>query len=613
VKGFAAADEMGMAFGWLPEGKGAIAYRVVKDDAVSPPHAQGMRIERLDSAGAGLRQPIHLPLHRARDYRVALWAKAEQDGGQEIEVSIRKPAAKGEGKVLVKARLGLVGAEWRRFEATLQVDGAKREEQLDFLVTANRPGGLLLDEITLFPADAVAGFDPDVVRMLKESRLPLLRFPGGNFVSGYHWRDGVGPSDRRPTRVNRPWKMLECNDVGTDEWIAFCRAVGCEPMICVNAGDGKSEDAAAWVEYCNGAPATPSAPAGPMGRLRAANGHEQPYRVKYWEIGNELYGKWQIGHCAPEEYAERYRRFHDAMAAVDPAIKFIANGQSVAWNRPLVEQDADILRSVSIHTLVGQSLPDKFTSQGAYTKIIAGTWDYENVLRRQRDQMAAKVSEPRLALTELQIMIGADHSRYPRNQTIAEALFFSGTLHSCVRVGDFVELITHSALVNHGGGLRKRHELVFAAPVHWAHWMYSTQDCLTPASIAVRGPSLGEAEKGAKGAEKLGTAAAKRPVVPCLDALALTDETGARLSLFVANRHPSQGLTATMRIDGLPKAGAAAAKAEITTLSGDSVAASNSEEHPDAVHPIATTQKTTGGVLTHEFPPLSLTRIKIGR
>src|SRR5206468_5093319 len=111
------------------------------------------------------------------------------------------------------------------------------------------------------------------------------RWPGGNFVSTYHWEDGVGPLDSRPTKANFAWGALELNTFGTDEFISFCRAVGCEPMICVNAGSGTPEEAARWIEYCNG-PAT-----SPMGKLRAANGHPEPFHVKHWEVGNELWGK----------------------------------------------------------------------------------------------------------------------------------------------------------------------------------------------------------------------------------------------------------------------------------------------------------------------------------
>ena len=115
---------------------------------------------------------------------------------------------------------------------------------------------------------------------MTDVRLPMLRFPVGNFVSGYHWRDGIGPVDQRPILPNPAWPIIEWNDVGTDEWLQLCNLVGCEPLICVNAGDGTPQEAADWVAYCNSGTETP------MGALRAANGRVQPYNVRRWEIGN---------------------------------------------------------------------------------------------------------------------------------------------------------------------------------------------------------------------------------------------------------------------------------------------------------------------------------------
>ena len=126
-----------------------------------------------------------------------------------------------------------------------------------FAITADKPGQFVIARVLLLPADHIDRADPDVIRFLKESRLPILRWPGGNFVSTYHWGDGVGPIEQRPTLPNYAWGQQENNFFGTDEFIAFCRAVGCEPMICVNAGSGTPAEAAQWVEYCNGDAQTP--------------------------------------------------------------------------------------------------------------------------------------------------------------------------------------------------------------------------------------------------------------------------------------------------------------------------------------------------------------------
>ncbi len=178
----------------------------------------------------------------------------------------------------------------------------------------------MIGRLELLPADHVGGADPDVIRLLKASRLPILRWPGGNFVSGYHWEEGVGPIDARPTVPNYAWGAVETHRFGTDEFLAYCRVVGCEPMICINGGDGTPEEAARWVEYCNGAPSTP------MGRLRTKHGYREPYGVRHWELGNELWGRWQYHWTTAAGYVDRYRRFAEAMRTADPSIELYACG-----------------------------------------------------------------------------------------------------------------------------------------------------------------------------------------------------------------------------------------------------------------------------------------------
>jgi alpha-N-arabinofuranosidase len=137
--------------------------------------------------------------------------------------------------------------------------------------------------------------------------MPLLRWPGGNFVSGYHWTDGIGPREKRPRKIELAWFSEESNRFGTDEYIEYCRLLGTEPYICVNMGTGTMEEAQAWVEYCNGTGDTYWA------NLRREYGHEEPYNVKYWGLGNEMYGEWQIGALTAEEYVKKAREFAKVM------------------------------------------------------------------------------------------------------------------------------------------------------------------------------------------------------------------------------------------------------------------------------------------------------------
>ncbi|MER3474664.1 MAG: hypothetical protein C4335_11670 [Armatimonadota bacterium] len=436
----------GVAYAWLRFGEGEARY-TLDGDRVNSETSQCIEVRSLGTREVGIAQPIFLPLHRQKRFVLTVWAKGSAGN---LLASIRSA---DERRVLAEGRAGRLTDRWRKYTLRLSVDasGMERGELLLFTLGVDAPGTVWLDQCFLFPADHLKGFDPDAVKACKQAKLPILRFPGGNFVSGYHWEDGVGPIDERPLRPNPAWHdVVEYNHVGTDEYMALCRAIGCEPLICVNAGNGTPEEAARWVEYCNGSPNTP------QGRRRAENGHPEPYNVRYWEIGNELWGDWQIGHCTREEYAERYRRFVQAMKAVDPTIEVIACGQDARWNEPLIERCADILRSLSIHTLIAHSVPPNAPVEKVYRSIAAFPVWYEEHLAELGRQMARRVKPPRIAITELQIMT----PNPVNNQTIAEAIYLSGVVNTSIRLGDLLELITHSALMNHGGGLRKHREFV---------------------------------------------------------------------------------------------------------------------------------------------------------
>lgn len=130
------------------------------------------------------------------------------------------------------------------------------------------------------------GFRRDVISYFKELRVPVVRYPGGNFCASYRWQDGIGPKEKRPKRPELAWEGVEPNTFGTDEFMEWCKVVGTEPYLCLNMGTGTLEDALAWVEYCNGDKGTYYA------NLRRQNGHEKPYNVKYWALGNEMWGPW---------------------------------------------------------------------------------------------------------------------------------------------------------------------------------------------------------------------------------------------------------------------------------------------------------------------------------
>ena len=209
-------------------------------------------------------------------------------------------------------------------------------------ITGTGTGAFHVGAVSLMPADNIEGFRPEVVAALKQLRFGVLRFPGGNFVSAYEWRYGVGDIDRRPPIFDPVWHAVQPNDVGTDEFLTLCRLLGVDPYITVNAGFGDAWSARELVEYTNGAVSTP------MGKWRAANGHPAPYRVQWWGVGNEPWGDYQMGSMSLPQFELKHNLFAKEMRKVDPSIKLIAGGAM-----PDVMEGADQARRIN-----GQYVPD---------------------------------------------------------------------------------------------------------------------------------------------------------------------------------------------------------------------------------------------------------------
>jgi len=217
-------------------------------------------------------------------------------------------------------RLPALGASW----TTRQLHFAAPPVSTDsarFEITGTGRGSFRVGAVSLMPADNVSGFRREVVSALSKMRSGVYRFPGGNFVSGpFDWRDAVGDPDKRPPRWDPVWRAVQPNDFGLDEFMTFCKLLDVQPYITVNAGFGDASSAAAQVEYANGAVTTP------MGRWRAANGHPKPYGIKFWGIGNEMWGDWQYGYMALDQWISKQGQFAREMRKVDPTITLVAPG-----------------------------------------------------------------------------------------------------------------------------------------------------------------------------------------------------------------------------------------------------------------------------------------------
>ncbi|KAJ7881802.1 glycoside hydrolase family 51 protein [Mycena olivaceomarginata] len=189
------------------------------------------------------------------------------------------------------------------------------------------------------------GYRTDVLQALKDLNIPIVRYPGGNFVSSYRWQDGIGPRELRPRRPELAWLTEESNQFGTDEFIQWARLLGAEPYICLNMGTGTLEDALAWLEYCNSSANTHYA------NLRRKNGHPEPYGVKYWSLGNEVWGPWQVGQQTSQDYAKKAFQWAKALRLLDPSIKLISCGETgfADWDRMTLKTLAPVVDFHSIH------------------------------------------------------------------------------------------------------------------------------------------------------------------------------------------------------------------------------------------------------------------------
>ena len=221
------------------------------------------------------------------------------------------------GDVRQTVALDPIGRDYAKTTFTFK---AEHTGPADLEISATGPGSLHVGAVSLMAADNVAGWKPAPVAVLKSLRSGVYRFPGGNFVSAYEWRDGIGDPDKRPAVKDPVWRSLNSNDVGTDEFMTLCRQLEVDPYITVNAGTGDATSAAALVEYANGSAATP------MGRERAANGQPEPYRVKFWGIGNEMWGDYQYGYMPLKHFLFKHNQFAAAMKRVDRSIVLIACG-----------------------------------------------------------------------------------------------------------------------------------------------------------------------------------------------------------------------------------------------------------------------------------------------
>jgi alpha-N-arabinofuranosidase len=572
---------------------------------------QGGRAQRIEiMAGAGIKQWTWLPLRRTHQYTFELLARSVDLRRLKLSIT-REGSPTASGRAWIE---GLAG-EWRKISGTVGLaNDTPSDRPYCVTLSSDTAGQVVLGHFFLWPEDNIHGADPDVIGHLKATHLPLLRWPGGNFVSAYHWQDGVGPIESRPTLPNYAWGGVEPNTFGTDEFIAFCRAVGCEPMICINAGTGTPEEAAQWVQYCNGVSNSP------MGALRAANGHADPFGVRHWEVGNELWGQWQAHWTTAKGYVDRFERFAKAMRESDPSIELHACGAPVlwgkAWNDTLIAGSRGLLRSITDHPLVGGDLPEDTDPFDVYRDFMHVPDILERKWGELRDDMKHNgINDPRLAVTELQMFAHlrpatgrAGHPRLTRENlvnpgTLGEALYDTLIYHAAVRLQPFVELITHSATVNHGGGLRKERERVYANPCYHANQLFAEFAGATPLKTDLDSPSE-RAPMLLPDIRKVGGDAAFGAV----DAVAARAVNGDLLVSLV-HRGTSGPLRLEISWDGF----SGDVIAQTLTLSGSAPWAINTLEAPEAVKPESGQVEVRANSMTLALQAFSLVQARVAR
>jgi len=294
---------------WTPVGPDEF----VSMDTDRPYVGEHSPLLKLNSTEAHGIQQAGLAVRRGKSYTGRLVLAGTPDATVRVTLIWGDAASDRQSVAISK-----LGHEYVKFPLHFQAQRDSDNARLEIVGTGN--GSFHVGTVSLMPADNVQGFRAEVIAALKQLHSGVYRWPGGNFVSGHEWRDAIGDPDKRPPIMDPVWHAVQPNDVGTDEFMTLCRLLDVEAYITVNAGFGDAWSAAQLVEYVNGAVTTP------MGRLRGANGHAEPYHVTYWGIGNEPWGEWQLGFMPVAQFELKYNLFAEAMRKVDPTIKLIAPG-----------------------------------------------------------------------------------------------------------------------------------------------------------------------------------------------------------------------------------------------------------------------------------------------
>jgi alpha-L-arabinofuranosidase len=436
------------------------------------------------------------------------------------------------------------------------------------------------------------GFRLDVLEAVRGLAPTTIRYPGGNFVSGYHWRDGVGPRAERPIRYEHAWKTVETNQVGTHEFIAYCRRLDTTPYFCVNLGNGTPEEAADWLEYCNGTHDTT------LTRLRAANGAATPFAIPLWGLGNEIYGSWQIGRKSAAAYAEVAREAALRMREVDPTVQLVACGweNSQSWNAAVLEVLAPHVDYLSLHLYIGH---DDYLVAVAQPLLLEQLSRWHSAVARLVCREHGLTRMIPLAWDEWNVWFNTQSNPDGEIYSLKDALAVAGCLSALVRCADVVTLANLAQLVNVIAPIYTNPKALFRQTIYWPLWLYRR----LAGAVSLRPSVCCEGYRARY--EFRGWAIDEE--VPYLDVCAAIAPDKRTLTIGVVNRHPDAPIEAELGLVGVR----AAATCMAETVSGPDVHARNSFEEPDLVGVAGSTWAADAVRPTYAFTPHALTMLTI--
>ena len=454
------------------------------------------------------------------------------------------------------------------------------------------------------------GMRKDVIDEIRQLGVPIVRYPGGNFVSGYNWLDGVGPKQDRPRVLDKAWNAINTNQFGTNEFMVWCKAVGCEPLMGLNLGTGTAEEAAALVEYCNVEKGTK------WSDLRRKHGVAEPYKVKHWCLGNEMDGPWQIGHMTATEYGLKAQDAARQMHYVDPSLQLIACGSSgpfmptyLEWDREVLEQCYDYVDGLSLHRYFGNTTED---TGGDSSKFLAMNLSMEKQIAETVavcDLVRGHKRSPKklwLSFDEWNVWyrersgdaVNGHEQEAPHLledvYNLEDALLVGGLVNSLIRNADRVKLACLAQLIN-----------VIAPIMTNANGMFR-QTIYYPYSWALqlaRGKVLNLL------VDSPGYEVSGMGQVPYVDVAGTVNPQDGKISTFVLNRDLSKAHT--VEINWQDKAPARALSA--TLLTGDDLKAFNRFDAPQRVAPRTLDKPSVaGGRAKFEVPARSYAAIQWG-